>query len=264
MINSKFFTSECPSPERIRNDIVRDGFAIYPNMIHPEFMFEMRRVWEKHFDGVKAQTRAVRGNLRLGEKNFDSFTRDSEWCLYRSFEFLWNPPVDRLTREVCVDIHRLRNLAQDFGEEVGLNFNEQGYGVYISTSLYPMGSGFLRAHTDGHQDIPILQYMVPLTFKGKDYRGGGLYIIDKNGAKIDVDSIMTSGSVVFFDGRMKHGVDTIVGENGLGRIATFAIPTFFRTHAVIPAAVRQFERVYTGVERRLSSLMGSKPSANAY
>ena len=127
-------------------------------------------------------------------------------------------------------IHKKRNLAQGESEGYGLNYNPQCYGIYISTSYYIPETGFCKVHADAHsKDIPLLHFMLPITFKGIDYKSGGLFCYDKDGKKIDVDEEMKPGSIVFYDGRQEHGVDTIIPypEKNLGRLAIFAIPTLF-------------------------------------
>ena len=99
----------------------------------------------------------------------------------------------------------------------------------------------MREHIDVHQDKPILQYMIPITFKGTDYDDGGLYIMNKNNEWVDIDKISKIGSVVFFDGRQKHKVEKIISKNPknqVGRIAVFAIPTFFKKDARLGSFIR--------------------------
>ena len=55
----------------------------------------------------------------------------------------------------------------------------------------------MREHIDIHQNKPILQYMIPITFKGSDYDEGGLFIMNKKNEWIDVDKISKIGSVIF-------------------------------------------------------------------
>ena len=123
----------------------------------------------------------------------------------------------------------------------------------------------MRSHADGHKDVPILQYMVNITHKGIDYDEGGLYVIDPSGTKIDVDAQMKPGSLLFFDGRLEHGVDTIgrAAGDGPGRVASFAIPTFFRTRRNLPRLLRRVEDRYWDIERRLAKLTG-RPVRDEY
>ena len=216
-----------PAPSQIAADISRDGFCIYKHAIAESVVIELRRFWLDFFNTNKADRKFVRGKIYLGESNFNSYSEINEWCMYRHFDFLWNQCDHPLTRAVNLELHRHRNLAQNFDPLDGLNYNDRNYGIYISTSYYPPGKGFLRAHVDAHQDTPLLHYMLPLTFKGQDYQTGGLVCADASGTMVDVDAKMSAGDIVFFDGRQKHGVEKIVSSSGVGRLAIFAIPTFF-------------------------------------
>jgi hypothetical protein len=242
-----------PSAETIEADIARDGFKVYPGVVRLEPLQEMKEFWKDYFGASRPGRRAVRANLRLGEENFNSYSDTAQWCLFRDFDFLWNPPTHALTRDLGLEVHRVRNRAQRFEEDRGLTYAEDCYGIYISTSCYPPRTGRLRGHSDGHQGAPILQYMVPFTHKGIDYETGGLFVNDPKGTKVDVDAMMKPGDIVFFDGRMVHGVDAI-GASGPtpGRIASFAIPTFFKTQRTLPAVLRQVADVYFDVRERFA------------
>lgn len=227
-----------PAPSQIAADIDRNGFCIYKDAVPRATIDELRRYWLDFFKTRKADRRFVRGKIYLGERNFNSYSDINEWCMYRHFDFLWNPSDHPPTRALHLQLHRHRNLAQNFDALDGLTYNDRNYGIYISTSYYPPGKGFLRAHVDAHQDTPLLHYMLPLTFKGTDYQGGGLTCDDKSGHTVDVDAEMSAGDIVFFDGRQRHGVDKIVSDRGIGRLAIFAIPTFFLRDTSLGVAKR--------------------------
>jgi hypothetical protein len=227
-----------PAPAQIADDIARDGFCIYENAVPEDVINALRTYWLEFFARNKVDRRFVRGRIFLGERNFNSYSEINEWCMYRHFDFLWNDADHPQTRALQLQLHRHRNLAQKFDPLDGLTYNDRNYGIYISTSYYPAGKGFLRAHVDAHQDTPLLHYMLPLTFKGKDYQSGGLVCDDKSGHAVDVDAKMSAGDIVFFDGRQKHGVEKIVSDHGIGRLAIFAIPTFFLRDAALGVGKR--------------------------
>ena len=109
-------------------------------------------------------------------------------------------------------------------------FSPGRYGVFVTTSYYPPGEGWLKVHADGvAPDRPLLHHIVPLTIKGTDYAQGGLVMIDRRGKKVDVDGQMRLGSVLFYDGALQHGVERILPDpdKRLGRLQMFAIPTTF-------------------------------------
>jgi hypothetical protein len=251
-----FFTRGFPDPGRIADDIAGPGYAIYHDALALAPLQEMKAFWLAYFEASRPRRGAVRGMFRLGEPNFNSYTDSRRWCLYRDFDFLWNAPTHALTREFNLALHKKRNQAQGFPEDDGLVFSPGCYGVYVSTSYYPPARGHLREHADGHRGVPkpILHFMVPITFEGIDYADGGLFIMDRRGQKVDVDARLNPGSVVFYDGRRDHGVDPIVPLPGraVGRIGTFAIPTFFKTQDELPAPLRLLESFYLRVQRRLA------------
>ena len=81
--------------------------------------------------------------------------------------------------------------------------------------------------------------MAPLIFKGVDSDNGGLVCYSKSGEKIDVDAAMKPGSVLFFDGAQKHGVEKIIpfaDKKPIGRIAFFAIPVHFHKQKIESSA----------------------------
>jgi hypothetical protein len=228
------------NPSTILTGIEKNGFAIAENAICVDFIERQKKQWILKFNKKKVTRKFVRGDLVLGEENFLSYSDIPEWCMYRNFDFLWNEGGDKELFEVHIALHRFRNLLQGFPENSGIEYNPVNYGFYISTSLYEAGKGHLSFHADGHADSPILHYMIPLTFKGADYDKGGLFCINKDGIKFDIDSMVKAGDIIFFDGRMVHGVEKIESymHNGIGRIAQFAIPTFFRKDAFLSVTRR--------------------------
>jgi len=222
-------TDACPTSEAIAADIARDGVASYSNALDADVCRSIRAFWLDYFEDPKPDCEFVRGNLVLGEPNFLSYSDNATGKLYRYFDFLWNDPIHAPTRELAIDIHRLRNRAQGFSVDEGLGYDPSCYGIYVSVSYYVPKGGWFHTHSDGHQDTPILHHMVPLTFSGRDFESGGLFAIDRAGNRVDLESSAGEGTLLFFDGRQEHGVDPIESsaDRSLGRLAIFAIPTFF-------------------------------------
>ncbi len=245
-----------PDPLTVERDVAREGFAIYEGAIDPAALEEMKAFWRAYFSDQSPKQRVIRGNMRLGEENLYGFSDNPENCLYRDIDFLWNRPTHAPTRELGEQIHRIRNQAQHLDADAGFAYRADCYGIYISTSCYPVDSGWMRVHSDGHQEQPILQYMAPITHKGVDYDDGGLFLHRADGTKVDVDARMPPGSVVFFDGRLRHGVDTIRSRQSVGRIASFAITTFFKTRAGLPDFLRRAEDAYFSAGERFARLRG--------
>jgi len=249
-------TKNFPDSAQLKADIEKHGYVIYKDAVSLDCIAEMRRFWVDEYKWGNVVSKGVRGDLHLGEPNFLTHTDSDYWCLYRHFDFLWNSPHHELTRRVGVEIHKMRNLSQGFAVDYGLNYSPDKYSMYMSTSWYEANKGHMEGHIDGHKSTPILQYMLPITHKGIDFDGGGLWLKIGDGPKIDVDALMPPGSVVFFDARNMHGVDKITcsSPSMVGRVATFAIPTFFRGTDEFPQALRQIEATYFWFARKVDQI----------
>ena len=229
----EFFTDKFPSPEQIKTDIQNSTFKVYHNAIKTDVYDEVRSFWLDYFSKDQPQREVARGNLLLGEENFNSYTDTDFWLLYRHFDFLWNKPTHQLTTDIAIELHKIRNVALNLPIEYGLNYNPECYGFYVSTSYYPPNGGMMTAHADGHPEgmkkFMLLHFMLPVTFKGQDYEGGGMVVYDKNDQKVDVDKILKPGSIIFYDGAAKHGCERIIPyeDKKIGRLAMFAVPVYF-------------------------------------
>lgn len=259
-LNSKHLSKTVLSQiniEEIQSKLISDGYYIIKDLIPHATINNLKLYWTKEFKKQlknKPRTNSVRGNLHFGERDFDSFSKNSEWNIFRSFSFFWNKSKceeHKITKEISVEINYLRNLIEDNDLYRGIKYDETGYGIYLSVSHYPPSSGFLRNHSDGHPVKEfLLQYMININHKNLDYTDGGLYI-KKNNKIIDIDSMLKPGSILFFDGSIEHGVDPVNSNNEIGRLAFFAIPTYFVTKANIPNIIRVIEKVYLGLKRRI-------------
>ena len=250
MSEKQFFTDNFPSPDQITKDIQETGFKVYSNAIVTDVYDEIRTFWLDYFSKDQPHREVARGDLLLGEENFNSYTDKKFWSLYRHFDFLWNEPTHQLTTDIAIELHKIRNNALNLPVEYGLNYNPECYGFYISTSYYPP-NGMMTPHSDGFPDnkkkFQLLHFMLPITFQGQDYQDGGLVIYDKNDQKINVDEIMTPGSIIFYDGLFKHGVDKIIPyENkNIGRLAMFAVPVYFLKEKPIQKNINRFSKMFS-------------------
>lgn len=153
-------------------------------------------------------------------------------CLEILISFGINRLTSKIQKYTWIYIN-IEIIYKNININFGLILNEQNYGVYISVSLYPDKVGMLKKHSDSHNSDSntILHFMLPLTFKGVDYDSGDLYIIDKHGIEIDVDTLTCKGDLIFFEWYCKHGVNIIQSSNSIGRLAVFAIAYFFQKDA---------------------------------
>lgn len=215
---------------KAREEIKKKGYFVLSGHIDSETLRTIREFWLNHYRNNPPKDKVTWGPY-LGQPNTIGFTDDGFQCLYRSCDFLWNPPLHEPTRNACLKLNAIRNQILGLEADFGRYYSSERWGVFLTTSYYPPGKGWMEAHTDGAgSDVPLVHHIAPLTFKGTDYAGGGMFLIDPEGKEIDVDSLMTPGDVVFYDASLKHGVKPIQplpSGAPLGRLQMFAIPSQF-------------------------------------
>jgi len=214
--------------DAMRAEITRIGYAIAPNVVGPAVLDRLRNFWLAEYAKPCPVAPMVWGPY-LGEANGALFDEAPTHCLYRSFDYLWNSPCDALTRQVAIALNRVRNRIIGEHEHYGEMMDAERYGIYVTTSYYPCGSGWMHMHQDMYDDRRHWHYILPLTFRGEQYAAGGLTLIDREGGRVDVEERLPAGAVLFYDGALMHGVERIEGAEGLrtGRLQMFAIPIFF-------------------------------------
>jgi hypothetical protein len=137
-------------------------------------------------------------------------------------------------RNLFSKMTKMRNEALGIIDDFGSVPSRDGFWNACRIHHYPRGGGFMMAHRDTHfpkvletAGHPFLQLMVILSERGRDFHGGGGFIMDRNGEKIYFESLESFGDAVFFDGDIVHGVEDVDGDQVIdfaspsGRIAAF-------------------------------------------
>ena len=92
----------------VRSNIERDGFSIARGVVTRDFIDRMCRTWLEIYRGNISHAPVIWGPF-LGESNRILFHRSDTHCMYRAYDFLWNPPIDHLTRDIGLRLNRVRN-----------------------------------------------------------------------------------------------------------------------------------------------------------
>jgi hypothetical protein len=208
----------------------------------------------------------------LGEENKIHFHETDKDCLYRAYDYLWNTPIHQRTRELGVALNRLRNQIVEVDERTGEFFSAENYGIYLTVSYYPPVDGRLCAHKDKSDERRHWHFILPLTFVGDHFSGGGNFIEDRHGNRISTDSLVEPGDVLFFDGSLTHGVDQIETspEHPLGRMQMFSIPTFLDTPInnewiAESTSIKSFLKAkLRPLKHRLTGIRGPVPDRNYF
>lgn len=130
----------------------------------------------------------------------------------------------------------LRNAILEYEPGYAIDaIEEDGSWTAARLQHYPTGGGFLVEHVDsvlasvhdwaGYKQF--LQFLLPLSLKGRDFmRGGGYVLIE--GEKVVIDDLMLPGDLAIYSGLIAHGVDEIDPHRPLvlgietGRVVAFA------------------------------------------
>ena len=244
----------------IRSKVENNGFAVAKNIISCDIIKRMREWWLGIYNGKILHAPVIWGPY-FGEPNQVLFHSSNTCLMYRAYDFLWNSPIDPLTREIGLELSRIRNVIAGTNRMNGEILSADRYGIYLTTSYYPPGQGWLAKHQDHSDGRNHWHYMLQLTHKGISYTEGGLYIFSRSGEKIDIDAMVNPGDIVFFDGTCSHGVDIVSGGTGVGRLQMFSIPTFLETpqqndrmlegvsfSRFLKAKLRPIKRRFTGIK----------------
>ena len=148
----------------LKKEISENGFSIVRGLLDPKTVLEIREFWLKTY-ATQNKEASVTWSPYLGQANTIGYSKDGFQCLFRSCDFLWNPAQHVLSRNVCLRLNAIRNSILELSPLKGTTFSEDRYGIFVTTSYYPAGEGFMDAHEDGvSPNVPLLHHIVPLTF----------------------------------------------------------------------------------------------------
>src|SRR5262249_12344226 len=111
-IDAKLATPETPMHfgsdnfDFVKNNIEAKGYCILQNALPTEKINSMRDFWLGAIKPEKVSRKFVRGDLVLGEKNFLSYSKIKDWCMFRNFDFLWNEQTHNDTTNLCIELHK--------------------------------------------------------------------------------------------------------------------------------------------------------------
>lgn len=145
-----------------------------------------------------------------------------------------NSKFHPLLSSAAIKIIKIRNSLLGIDLNYGLGSNDKFWNAQ-RIHFYPSGGGFMVQHKDSHfpkilrkDNLSFLQCCILLSNKGtkKCFTKGGFFIISNN-RKVYLENINSAGNLVFFDGSITHGVDTIDPDillnldSSRGRLALF-------------------------------------------
>ncbi len=132
---------------------------------------------------------------------------------HKFYFYPWNQNIFNFF-EIFKEMFQIKNLISglDADKYFLANPEDDDFVIRCLFHHYPTGGGFIAKHSDTvgtHQSVTSI---AALSDKGKDFTNGGLYVIDENNQKVYIDDYLKSGSVLFFNPEIIHGVDEIEGS----------------------------------------------------
>lgn len=205
----------------IKNSVASDGTIIIRGLFEEdEIRSSLQLIYQEldktNFDGttlgskdkvrknyikwsIGAHSGAQVGNARLMLTVYNSLANQDIYNFHKHFKKL-------------IDI---RDLIRDDGLKthdsnlIGGSFNSCRF------QIYPQGGGFMSGHTDyiaeetsKSNGTELLQMLLFVTEKSKDFKEGGAYIENQNSI-IDTESLAKSADIAIYNGNSFHGVKDI-------------------------------------------------------
>ena len=254
------------NPSKILELVKKNGFVIFENAIEKKTLKEMENFWINYFDKKnikKIKNQDVFGATRsIGDYNYDSFRNSSKFVIYRRTEFPWNKSIHKLTQNLSYEMNKMRNLTMGLNENHGLMFDPSKEILFNQVNCYPPNTGLMFPHKDTKNDKLLLSCMFNITSKNIHYQEGGLYLsIDDK--KIDIDSLMPPCSTIFYNGNLTHGVDKIISNKGIGRIAGYPMKQFFLSKSKLPNYIKGLIRLDNAIKKRIGFKSAPKQGNSA-
>lgn len=200
----------------IQNEITKKGYFVYKNDATVDLA---RRARDEFFSSFRSYKKANQGftysDLADGpliKKNIsstngvgESYAQVLQSAYYPAKTSL--PAIDQVFQRIIVTRNQLTGQAKTFGD----NPVQDRFWDARRIHHYPQGGGFMFPHRDSYfptvlNDVQFLQVLFLLSEKGQDFQSGGGYIYDLQDQKIDLETEGGLGAIIYFDGRIIHGV----------------------------------------------------------
>jgi hypothetical protein len=231
------------------------GFCIIKNFIPKNEFEDMRKYWLDFFLNkrlLQPIKNIHKTGITLGDSNYLAYSNDNKIKMLRNVEYLWNKTENALTKKYSIELNKIRNNLLGKDENYGLNFSENNISMLHQINYYPPTAGFMYAHKDGTQKLPMINITFNLTFKGSDFDQGGIELTTKKNEVINLDEQIEPGDVVIFDGNLKHEVKKIQSSKHIGRIGVFPLIVKFYHPQEIPHFLKKISHSYYAIKRRIS------------
>ncbi len=159
--------------------------------------------FHKMFDGVPDFHRHIVGEL-IQKYSFEA-------SKHSYYFFPWNNDpfsVFQAVRPVWRVIKVLGGSAPDRCER---HLPHDGVVERMQVAHLPPGTGFMEMHTDPIENNKII-IVGAMSKKGIDYLQGGVFFLDQNNQRVEIDNFLEMGDLYIGYPSLPHAVDTIEGD----------------------------------------------------
>ena len=196
------------------------GYVVFPNFLAPAHVAHMRSIWSSVDPSVSHARFQSKAQFQVGCPNFADIHADGTRIFHN---FLWNPPLDEVTREASIFVHMLRNRLSGrnaFDECLPGAGKAVNYRVVISrnpntaVALHRDYFDHARRMEKNAYDPSRLQATLFLSEKGRDYDGTGFRFTRNDGAVVvfGTDVPMVPGDLVIWKYTNWHAVEPVVSR----------------------------------------------------
>lgn len=240
------------TPTEILSEVRSKGYIIFKNSFSENLLIEMQRFWIPYYKDLKKfKNRDIYGGSRsIGDDNYNSYRNDKDVVMYRTTDFPWNYATHDITRKLTNEMNRIRNLALGLPSDHGQLFDPETEVLFNQINCYPANTGHMYAHKDTKSPKLLLSCFCNITFKPDHFQSGGLYLTI-NDKKVYVDDMMEPTSIIYYNGNLLHGVEKIVSNTGIGRIACYPMKQYFLLNTKLPSYLKFLIRIDNGIKRKL-------------
>jgi hypothetical protein len=225
----------------VLDDVRRDSYQVIRGLLNVEEInagvARFKAKFNAAYDNGSLDIRPeqIMGNFQKWAAGMMSPKSTSLARLFRCFyNPLWCEDIYSLHSSFNALVE-LRNYLQGIDLNYAKNVEKNGLYSAVRIQNYPIGGGFMQAHTDyigvdnlERTDVKkFVQVLLVMSEKGVDYERGGAFI-ERDGQRIFTEEGCRIGDVVVYDGATVHGVEDIDPHLPLktdevnGRIAGFA------------------------------------------
>lgn len=224
--------------DSIIRDVIKQGYSFLKNEYTVQLADAARREYYSLFQTFPLSGKgfAYEDLLKspIRKKNISSSTGLGEaYAQVLQTTYFHESYQNTALSEVFQLMISLRNQITSSHPDFGSNPERDGMWNACRIHHYPRGGGFMVAHRDTYFPTLLgedryIQILYLLSEKGVDFNQGGGFIDDLNGKRLNIEEEAGFGTLVFFDGRILHGVadvDSIEAfsmENKSGRLAAIA------------------------------------------